>query len=133
MDQLSPNPPILPQSPNPPVYGPVLSDDAPAPHRFVVPHPYLLIGSVVVVLIAGSILFASAGHTVAPAATVAPTPTETPTPTPMRTRTSFATGSAFLTFEKSTAALPDAIQNAVLTDQTLAPPVLDLPLGFSNE
>jgi hypothetical protein len=51
----------------------------------------------------------------------------------MRTRTSFATGSAFLTFEKSTAALPDAIQNAVLTDQTLAPPVLDLPLGFSNE
>lgn len=133
MDESLPNPPILPQSPNPPIYGPVLSKDAPAPHPSASIHPYIIIGIVAIVLIVGSFLFGSAGHKATPAATIAPTPTETPTPTPMRTLTSFATGSAFLTFEKSTSALPDMIQNATLNDQTLAPPVLDLPLGFSNE
>jgi hypothetical protein len=132
MEESLPNPPILPQSPNPPVYGPVMSKETPATPHSLFTHPYIIIGIVVVVLIAGSFLFATTKHKVAPVVTISPTPTETPVPTPIRTLTAFATGSAFLNFEKSTVALPGIIQNATLDDQTIAPPVLDLPLGFSN-
>lgn len=129
-----PSPEILPASQQPPNYGPV-RERAPAPEvqpekRFTVPSWAALFG-VVAILIVGSILFASTRRPRTPVVPT-PTPTFTPTPTPVRVLSPFATGSAFLNFETAVAGLSTDIQKAPLQDQTIAPPSLDLPLGFSN-
>jgi hypothetical protein len=41
-----------------------------------------------------------------------------------------ATQSAFLEFASSVASLSAAVSDSTIQDQTLAPPVLTLPLGF---
>ncbi len=64
--------------------------------------------------------------------TVAPTPTPQATPTPLRTLSSIATQSAFLSVESETASLSGDLQLYQIQDPSLSPPVMDLPLGFSN-
>jgi hypothetical protein len=133
-ERMTPQPEIMPQSTQPPNYGPVhTAPQAPAqPPKaaFNIP-PVAIIAGVVIVLIIGSILFATGKKqdvVVAPT----PTPTNTPTPTPIRALSPFATQSAFLQFETAVTSLPGTIQGASIQDPTIDPPVLDLPLGFSN-
>ncbi len=57
-------------------------------------------------------------------------PVPTPTPTPTRLPSALATQSAFLKLETNVASLSSAINNYVVDDPSLSPPVLDLPLGF---
>lgn len=54
----------------------------------------------------------------------------TPTPTPTRLPSALATQSAFLKLETNVASLSGAINNYVVDDPSLSPPVLELPLGF---
>ena len=66
-------------------------------------------------------------------APVIPVPTPTPvlaTPTPIQPLSLVATQSAFLQFASSVASLSAAVSDSTIQDQTLAPPVLSLPLGF---
>ena len=126
---IDPTPEILPQSSQPPVYGPVRTPEAVAPAS---QRPIFLIIGVIIVLVTGSILFAT--QTNKPVA-VLPSPTQAvapPTPTPVRPVAAFATQSAFLQFESSVVTLSNSIQTAEIQDVTIAPPVLDLRLGFSN-
>jgi hypothetical protein len=135
MDPSIPNPPIMPQSQTPPVYGPVAeAPKVPTPPQvFHLPQfqPWMILAIVIVTLILGFFAFASKAQK---KNTITPTlaPTVTPTPTPMQILTPFASSSAFMEFEKNVTALPDMIQKAVLQDQTITPPILDLNLGFSN-
>ncbi len=57
-------------------------------------------------------------------------PAPTPTPTPTRLPSALATQSAFLKLEANVASLSGAINNYVVDDPSLSPPVLELPLGF---
>ncbi len=57
-------------------------------------------------------------------------PTPTPTPTPTRLPSALATQSAFLKLEANGASLSASINNYVVDDPSLSPPVLELPLGF---
>lgn len=54
----------------------------------------------------------------------------TPTPTPIRILSAVATQSAFLSLEQAQASLSARLAGTNLDDPSLAPPVLDLPLGF---
>jgi hypothetical protein len=132
-EQEVPTPAILPPSAEPPNYGPVRTAPAAAvsPKSPVKIPPAAIIGGVLVVMIIGSILFATSRK---PPVTIAPTPTptNTPEPTPVRILSPFATQSAFLQFETAVTSLPDTIQGAAIDDPSIVPPVLDLPLGFSN-
>ncbi len=65
-----------------------------------------------------------------PGITISVTPTPTGVAISNRQLSPFATESAFMQFESSVESLPKIIQNAVLQDPTVLPPVLDLPLGF---
>lgn len=65
----------------------------------------------------------------------APTPTPTPlppTPTPVRQLSKFATESAFMNFETAVGSLSAVIAGYPIMDQSLSPPKLNLPLGFSK-
>jgi len=62
-----------------------------------------------------------------------PTPTVSPTPTPMRHMAPAATTSAFLKFDMSLATLSATLGSVQITDSTLTPPTVELPLGFSNQ
>ena len=142
MDIETPNPPILPQTEAPPpVNTPV--EPAPAIQQPVSALPkqnlwpnlnrktiIIAVAFVVVVIV---VLWLLEANKPAPApAGPAPTATPTATPTLPPSLSSFATGSAFMKFETDVTGLPTTIQNAVLLDQTLSPPQLTLPLGFSN-
>ena len=63
---------------------------------------------------------------------VLPTPTSTPTPTPTRLLSIIATQSAFTALDARVASLSASLRTESLEDPSLSPPVLDLPLGFSN-
>ena len=125
-----PTPAILPPTNAPPVYGPVYSPGKTPKGNVSIPPKFLVIGILIIVII-GSILFAVSRQKPAPVV-VAPTPTATPTPTPIRILSSFATQSAFLQFEQSVNALPATISGTNVSDQTLAPPSVDLSLGFQK-
>lgn len=124
-----PTPEILPPSTQPPVYGPVR---APSEIKPVVKRPVFLIIGVVIILIIGSLIFAT--QTKKPVTlTPATTPSvATPTPTPIRKLEAFATQSAFIQFESSVASLSASIQNSEIQGPSITAPVLDLQLGFSN-
>lgn len=61
-----------------------------------------------------------------------PMPTITPTPTPVRRLSQLATQSAFLLLDTNVASLSSAISGYSVQDPSLSPPVLTLPLGFSQ-
>lgn len=56
----------------------------------------------------------------------------TPTPTPVRILSTLATQSAFLKLEITIASLSSQLNNYVVDDPSLSPPILDLPLGFNR-
>ena len=63
-----------------------------------------------------------------------PTPSDTPTPTPKsKPIVALATQSAYLDLTKSVASLSGVIQTLQVSDTTLSPPTIELPLGFPNE
>ncbi len=65
-------------------------------------------------------------------ATPTPIPTLTPTPTPIRRHSQLATQSAFLSLDSNVASLSTAINDYSVQAPSLSPPVLTLPLGFSQ-
>lgn len=146
MDTQTPNPQIMPASPQtssqggpqasePPVYTPVPSGASAAPGKPPFQwDKYLpiaaIVGLVLVVAIVSAVFFSRPQAPTQQAA--APTATATPTPTPQRILSSYATASAFTKLEGDVTNFPTTVQNAVLLDQTLQPPQLVLPLGFSN-
>ena len=135
MDTETPNPPILPQADAPPAPAPEVPQTPNPPPKPAWPSldrkTIVIALAVIVVVIVVTWLFEANRPAPAPAAP-APTTTPTPTPTPIQILSPFATGSAFMKFDSDVTSLPTTIQNAVLLDQTLSPPQLTLPLGFSN-
>jgi len=126
----APLPNILPQSQNPPVYGPIYSTGKTHIKRPSIP-PIAVILGVLVILIVGSLVFAAnrpKKSTVIPT----PTPTVTPSPTPIQTLTPFATQSAFVAFDQSVDTFPATVSGATVSDATLSPPSVDLNLGFQK-
>jgi len=69
-----------------------------------------------------------------PAPIPIPTPTDTPTPSPKsKSLVPLATQSAYLSLTQSIASLSSQIQQMQVSDTTLSPPTIELPLGFPNE
>ncbi|MFH1013911.1 MAG: hypothetical protein V1769_05340 [Thermoplasmatota archaeon] len=69
-----------------------------------------------------------------PVAIPLPTPTDTPTPTPRaKPVVPFATQSAYLDLTVKLSSLSGSIQSLQVSDTTLSPPTVELPLGFPNE
>jgi hypothetical protein len=63
-----------------------------------------------------------------------PTPSDTPTPSPKsKPMVPMATESAYLELIKNVASLSGAINTIQISDTTLSPPTVELPLGFPNE
>ena len=87
----------------------------------------IVLGTVAILVISGKLRFGSEKEL-----TQQTTPVATPTPTPVRTPSALATQSAFLALEQGVASLSAQITATQTQDQTLTPPVLDLPLGFTN-
>ncbi len=58
--------------------------------------------------------------------------TPLPSPTPIRILSAIATQSAFIALTQSAASVSAAIGNTNLDDPSLSPPVIDLPLGFTQ-
>ena len=111
---------------NPPAPTPA---PAPAP-KSVTPPIIIYILLAIILVTAGIIGLLIMKPRVAPPV---PVPTPTPvlaTPTPIRPLSTLATQSAFLQFASSVASLSTAVSENTIKDQTLAPPVLTLPLGF---
>ncbi|OGG11405.1 hypothetical protein A2Z00_00550 [Candidatus Gottesmanbacteria bacterium RBG_13_45_10] len=139
MDATTPQPDILPESHNPPNYGPVFSPppspptanqpQAESPKRTI--PPWVVIICVIGFLIAGSTFFATSRRqqVVLPPS---PTPTVTPTPTPIHPYSAIASQSAFMELDTAIASLSGAINAFNVQNPALVPPVLDLPLGFSD-
>jgi len=98
--------------------------------KFVIP-PVRIYAVLAVILIASGLIgLWTLKSRVAPAV---PLPTPTPivaTPAPLRPLSNIATQSAFLQFASAVASLSAAISSGNIQDQTLAPPILTLPLGF---
>ena len=68
-----------------------------------------------------------------PITTPAPTPTETPTPTPKtKSVVPIATQSAYLEIASGVASLSAAINVLQISDTTMSPPTVEIPLGFPN-
>lgn len=99
------------------------------PPKWVMP-PILIYSAIgVILLLAGAFGLSTIKTRLTPAA---PTPTVMPliaTPTPVQPVSVVATQSAFLQFAASVASLSAAVAVPV-QDQTLAPPVISLPLGY---
>lgn len=113
---------------NPPAPAPVPAPAAPP--KSVMPPIIIYALLAVILVLVGIIGLLIMKPRVAPAV---PVPTPTPvlaTPTPIRPLSELATQSAFLEFASSVASLSTAVTNSTMQDQTLAPPVLSLPLGF---
>ena len=87
----------------------------------------IVLGTTAILVISGKLRFGSENQQPAQTATLA-----TPTPTPIRIPSALATQSAFLALEQGVASLSAQITATQIQDQTLTPPVLDLPLGFSQ-
>jgi len=69
-----------------------------------------------------------------PIQTPGPTPSDTPTPTPKsKPVIPMATQSAYIELTRKVASLSGAIQNIQVSDTTLSPPTIELPLGFPNQ
>ena len=139
-DQPSLTPEILPPQETPEMYGPVSE-----PVRTQMPSqqsnpmdmikkftPFIAIFLILLVVLVVSSMFSKKTVPNEPTVTMTPTPTTTSQVVSTKTLNTFATTSAFMQFDVAIETLPKVIQQAVLQDPTALPPVLDLPLGFSN-
>jgi hypothetical protein len=133
-------PEILPPQETPEMYGPVdEGQPAAAPMAKANPMdivkkftPFIAIFFILLIILVVSSLVAKPTPVTTPAQVVTPTPTAGSTVISTRSLSFFATESAFIQFDAIIEKLPRDIQGAVLQDPTALPPVLDLPLGFTN-
>lgn len=120
-------PPITPDTASSPIPEPEPSIIA----RYKKP---LIITLIILGVIVGTLVAASTIGKQKPVSTApTPTPTATPSPTPMRHVALTATTSAFLSFNASLSTLSATLQGIQITDSTLTPPTIELPLGFANQ
>ncbi len=139
-DQPSLTPEILPPQETPEMYGTV-----PEPAQSQMPSqkanpmdivkkftPFIAIFMILLVVLVVSSMASKKPVTNEPTVTLTPTPTTATQVISTKTLNTFATTSAFMQFDSTIETLPKVIQQAVLQDPTALPPVLDLPLGFSN-
>lgn len=114
-------PPLIPEMPVAPVY---------ENKKMNIPKPMIALLILVVLAFAATFLFVKL--TAKPAIVVAPSPTiaARPTPTPERLLSPVATQSALLALDAHVASLSAGINNFILDDPQLTPPVIELPLGF---
>lgn len=130
--QQTPSPGILPQAAEPEMTPEMpMQPTLPNPPRNLSKTVLPIVMVAIVVLII--LLISTRGTAPAksnPTATTSSSPTPSGVAASNRTLSPFATESAFMQFESSVDALPKVIQGAVLQDQTVLPPVIDLPLGF---
>ena len=128
---ITPTQPTPPETPPSIPIAPVEMSHAPVgiPPKKKFDLRYLFIGMIVVAIIGGIIVATWTPRDVA----IAPTPTPTPSPTPVqRVTVPLATESAYRELVTAIASLSGSIQRLETNDTTLAPPVIELPLGFSN-
>lgn len=133
-------PEILPPQETPEIYGPVdEGQSAPAQATKASPIdsvkkfiPYIALFFILLIILAVSSMVAKPPSVETPNQVLTPTPTGSSTVISTRSLTFFATESAFMQFDAIIEKLPRDIQGAVLQDPTALPPVLDLPLGFTN-
>jgi hypothetical protein len=117
-----PSRPVMPQ---PPIQQPIIQK--PQKKGFDLRYFFL---ALIVIGISGG-LFAATRKT---APIPIPTPTDTPTPSPKtKSVVPLATQSAYLSLTQSIASLSSQIQQMQVSDTTLSPPTIELPLGFPNE
>lgn len=92
----------------------------------------LLIAGIIVLLVGtiGLLIYKNMQKSPKPAVVVQLPPT--PTPTPVRMLSTLATQSAFIKLETTISSLSSELNNYVVDDPSLSPPVLDLPLGFNR-
>lgn len=116
---------IVPNQPEQPVIEPK--------KKIVVPtRTLILVGTIAIVLLL-SVLVAWSVFMPKQAVHQAPSPSPSQTaPSTSRQMTPFATSSAFLSVESSVASLSAVTTSYSVEDSTVAPPTLDLPLGFSQ-
>ncbi len=140
MDDSLPQPTAQPQT-NPLVPGMSTEDQSdspsaqyPAPIAYKgAPNTKLWLVAAVTILLGISVLVLLRQYFfVQPAPPQQTAPSPTPTPTPVRRPSAIATQSAFLLLDASVSSLSASIENYVVDDPMLSPPVLDLPLGFSQ-
>ena len=133
----------LPQQPTPQPTPPLTSGPPPAPPPPMPPitpialldrlkSPYGLTAGILLLLVIGSLIFATTRKPVPVPIVPTPTPPLMPTPTPVRQPSAIATQSAFLSLEASVSVLISDLNTLTLQDPSLSPPVLDLPLGFKQ-
>lgn len=119
-----------PTTPEQPVITPVAAPpvEAPKPPRA---SKALIAGITIalIILVAGVAIAMQVSQQNQVATTPTPTPIA-PTPTPIRVLSKFATESAFVSFEESVASLSAVIAGYPITDPSLSPPTLVLPLQF---
>ena len=112
---------VTPPSQQPPVVA--------TPPKWTFDKRYLFLILIVIGIVGG--FFAARRQ---PTPIALPTPTDTPTSTPKaKPVVPFATQSAYLDLTKSVASLSGVIGTLQVSDTTLSPPTLELPLGFPNE
>ena len=94
--------------------------------------PWAGIAAIIAIFLIGSLIVAGTKSAAPTSLVPTPTPTTIPTPTPQRTPSAIASQSAFQTLDASVQSLANDLNGLSIRDPSLAPPVLDLPLGFSN-
>lgn len=112
-------------------FTPVAKPPAQSPHRF--PFVWILVLCILfgAAFGAGIFLRTKKEESVQQAA---PTPTLLPTETPVHRQIDpIATSSAYLKLEGYVASLSASLSAYQVENQSVAPPVLDLPLGFTQE
>ena len=94
--------------------------------------PWVYIAAIIAIFLIGSLIVAGTKSTTPTPLVLTPTPTTIPTPTPQRTPSAIASQSAFQLLDASVQSLANDLSTLTIQDPSLSPPVLDLPLGFSN-
>lgn len=92
--------------------------------------PWTGIAAIIVIFLVGSLVFSSAKQNKPAVFAPTPTPTTMPSPTPQRTPSAISSQSAFQTLDASVQSLTNDLGTLTIQDPSLAPPVLDLPLGL---
>ncbi len=135
-EQISLQPSILPPLETPEIHGPVAERVLAEDKHSVVDMlkkfaPYIGIFCILLVILVVSSVSKTTTLT-GPTTIATPTPTSEVKVISSKSLNYFATESAFIKFDATIESLPKVIQEAVLQDPRALPPVLDLPLGFSN-
>ena len=135
--ELTPN--ILPPQETPEIHGPVSDPMRPLPEskpsiasllkKFL---PFIVIFCILLVILVVSNAATQTISTGQTEQSSTPTPTTESRIYSSKTLSSFASQSAFMKFDAEVEALPNIIQGAVLQDASVLPPIIELPLGFSN-